>query len=105
MQNNEFITPPCHKAFLAKKLFGNAGEITDGSIAYMEAGGGGPIEQHTHTHSHLFIVVEGEAKLLLGEKEIILKNEESFLVDGNTPHSLWNNTNKRTRVIGITIKK
>lgn len=105
MQNNEFITPPNHKAFLAKKIFGNVGEITDGSIAYMEAGGGGPIEQHTHPHSHLFIVVDGEAKLLLGDKEIILKADESFLVDGTIPHSLWNNSDKTTKAIGITIKK
>jgi len=52
----------------------------------------------------LFIVVEGEAKLLLGDKKIILKKEESYLVNGNIPHSLWNNIDKTTTVIGITIK-
>lgn len=31
-----FITPPNHVRFLAKKLFGNVGEIIDGSIAYLE---------------------------------------------------------------------
>jgi len=105
MQENGFTTPPGHKAFLAKKLFGSIGEIADGSIAWLEVGGGGPIKQHTHTHSHLFIVAEGEAKLLLGDDEILLKNEESYFVDGMIPHSLWNNSDKRTRVIGITIKE
>lgn len=105
MEKDEFITPPNHKAFLAKKLFGNVGEIADGSVAYMEVGGGGPIEQHTHKHSHLFIVIEGEAKLLLGSNKIILKKDESYLVDGNIPHSLWNNSDRSTKVIGITINK
>ncbi len=101
---DDYITPPNHTNFLAKKLFDEIGEIADGSIAHMGANGGGPIKQHTHSHNHLFIVVEGEAKLLLGDKEIILKKEESYLVNGNIPHSLWNNIDKTTTVIGITIK-
>lgn len=32
----EFITPPDHIHFLAKKLFADCGEIIDGSIAYLE---------------------------------------------------------------------
>ncbi len=101
---NDFITPPNHINFLAKKLFDNAGEIIDGSIAYLDINGGGPTEQHTHPHSHLFIVVEGEAKILLDKKEIILRANESFLVDGNIPHSIWNNTDKTTKMIGISVK-
>ena len=42
-----FITPPNHTNFLAKKLFGSVGEIIDGSIAYIDLQGGGPIEKHT----------------------------------------------------------
>jgi hypothetical protein len=33
---DEFITPPIHINFLAKKLFQNVGEIIDGSITYLE---------------------------------------------------------------------
>ena len=62
---NNFIIPPNHKNFLAKKLFADVGEIIDGSIAYMEKDGGGSTEFHTHAHNHLFIVVKGEAKILL----------------------------------------
>ena len=69
---NEFITPPKHINFKAKKLFGAVGEIIDGSIAYVDLNGGGPEQQHTHEHNHLFIVVKGEAKVLLGEEEIII---------------------------------
>ena len=44
----DFITPPNHVNFLAKKLFGEIGEIIDGSIAYLQPNGGGPDELHTH---------------------------------------------------------
>ena len=45
---SEFITPPEHVNFKAKKLFGNAGRIIDGSVAYVDLQGGGPLKQHTH---------------------------------------------------------
>ncbi len=38
----EFITPPNHKGFSAKKLFDENGKIKWGAIAYIEKGGGGP---------------------------------------------------------------
>ena len=62
-----FMVPPKHVNFEAKKLFGEVGQIIDGSIAYINLKGGGPTEQHTHEHNHLFIVVKGEAKVLLGD--------------------------------------
>lgn len=100
----DFITPPNHVNFLAKKLFGNVGEIIDGSIAYLEKQGGGPLENHTHEHDHLFIVVEGEAKIILREEIIIIKENESFLVNGEIPHSVWNNIDHKTVMMGISIK-
>ena len=100
---SEFITPPKHVNFKAKKLFGEMGRIIDGAVAYMELGGGGPTKQHTHDHNHLFIVTEGEAKVLLGDKEVIIHKDESFLVEGRIPHSVWNNTENATKMIGITV--
>lgn len=100
----EFVTPPNHINFLAKKLFANVGEIIDGSIAYLEKDGGGPIELHTHEHSHLFIVTQGKAKVVLDDKTVIFKKNESFLVDGRIPHSIWNNTDEETVMIGISVK-
>ena len=100
----DFITPPNHVNFLAKKLFGVIGEIIDGSIAYLQPNGGGPAELHTHEHNHLFIVTKGEAKILLGDKEIIVKKDESFLVKGSIPHSVWNNIDTETVMIGVSVK-
>lgn len=97
-----FITPPGHVSFKAKKLFGEMGRIKDGAIAYMNLQGGGPTEPHTHEHNHLFIVVKGEAKALLGEKEVIIRENEAFLVEGKIPHSVWNNTKGKTVMIGIS---
>lgn len=101
---NGFITPPDHVDFKAKKLFGNVGNIIDGSIAYIDLNGGGPTEQHTHEHNHLFIVTKGEAKIRLADDEVILKKDESFLVEGKIPHSVWNNIQGETVMIGISVK-
>ena len=99
-----FITPPNHVNFLAKKLFADAGEIIDGSIAYLGEDGGGPLELHTHEHNHLFIVVKGEAKIQYADGSVVIKENESYLVDGKTPHSVWNNGAEQAVMIGISVK-
>lgn len=101
---SEFKTLPEHIKFKAKKLFGEMGTIIDGAIAYVDLEGGGPVKQHTHPHNHLFIVTQGEAKILLGDEEIILKKDEAFLVKGEIPHSTWNNSDGETVMIGISVK-
>lgn len=99
----DFITPPHHINFLAKKLFDKSGEIQDGAIAYLAPNGGGPTTPHTHLHNHLFTVIKGEAKVLLADKEIIIHENESFLVEGKIPHSVWNNAEVTTIMLGITV--
>lgn len=102
---NDFITPPGHIHFLAKKLFADCGEIMNGSIAYLEPKGGGPVHPHTHPgHDHLFIVVSGEAKAIVGEEEKIIRANESLRIAGKTPHSVWNHAEDTTVMIGISIK-
>lgn len=102
----EFITPPDHVNFKAKKLFGELGRITDGAIAYIQPNGGGPVTPHIHKHSHLFIVLQGEAKIILDNKEIVVKENESFVVDGQIPHSVWNNSSyKQAVMLGISVEK
>lgn len=99
----DFVTPQDHINFKAKKLFDKCGQIIDGSIARISLNGGGPTKMHTHEHNHLFIVTQGEAKILLEEKTVIVKKNESFLVKGKIPHSVWNNTDTETVMIGITV--
>ena len=99
-----FMTPPNHINYEAKKLFENVGQIIDGSIAYINLKGGGPTEQHTHEHNHLFIVTKGEAKVLLGEEQVIIHQDEAFLVKGTIPHSVWSNQEQETVMIGISVK-
>lgn len=101
---DKFITPPNHINFKAKKLFGNMGQIIDGAIAYVDLNGGGPTELHTHEHNHLFIVTKGEAKIILGDEVVILKKDETFLVKGSIPHSVWNNCDSETFMIGNSVK-
>lgn len=102
--NGGFITPPGHVNFLAKKLFADMGKIVDGSIAWLGEKGGGPAEFHTHAHNHLFIVVKGEAKIQYSDHEVLIKENESYLVDGKTPHSVWNNGTEPAVMLGISVK-
>ena len=99
-----FITPPGHVNFLAKKLFTDAGEIIDGSIAYLGEKGGGPAELHTHEHNHLFILVKGEARIQYSEYYVIVKENDSYLVDGKIPHSVWNNGAEQAVMVGLSVK-
>ncbi len=97
-----FMTPPNHKGFSAKKLFDENGRIKWGAIAYIEKNGGGPEGNHTHSDNHIFIVTDGEVKIVMGDKEFIVRKNESFFVDGMVPHSIWNNSEQTAVVIKIS---
>lgn len=101
---NGFGVPPLHTNFLAKKLFEGERTVRDVAIAKLDICGGGPTELHTHQHDHLFVVVKGEAKIILGEETAIVRENESFLVKGMIPHSVWNNVDYETTMIGITLE-
>ena len=64
-----------------------------------------PNHNHTHSDNHIFIVVDGEAKVILDDKEIIVKKNESFFVDGMVPHSIWNNADQTTVVIKVSTER
>ena len=99
---NTFITPEGHKGFLVKKLFNEMGRIQWGAIAYISENGGGPENNHTHSDNHIFIVVDGEVRIVTGDREIIAGKDQSVFVDGMTPHSIWNNGAKTAVVIKIS---
>ena len=102
---NNFIVPPNHFGFKAKKINGEInGTISDCSIAYIEPNGGGPEPSHTHLHDHFFIVTEGIATIKMGEKKVLVKKDESILVSGSIIHSIWNETDETLTMIGITIQ-
>ena len=98
----DFITPPNHRNFSAKKLFDESGKIKWGAIAYIDKDGGGPEGNHIHSENHIFIVVDGEAKIMMGDKAVIVRKNESLFVNGMTPHSIWNNADQITVVIKIS---
>ncbi|WP_294461374.1 cupin domain-containing protein [uncultured Ruminobacter sp.] len=101
-----FVTPPKHINFKAKKLFGEiSGKIRDGAVAVVELNGGGPEEKHCHPHNHLFIVTSGEARVEYDDETVIIHENEAFMVEGIRPHAVWNNANRTTVMIGITIDR
>ena len=48
--------------------------------------------------------VNFEAKVLLGEEEVIIRQDEAYLVQGSIPHSVWSNTDNETVMIGISVR-
>lgn len=90
-------------SFKIRRTFGFADY--NGAIAYLAPDGGGPVTPHTHATDHLFIVTQGEAKVLLDGQERIIRENEAFIVKGGIPHSVWNNAQAETVMIGITIKE
>ncbi|MGE4301688.1 hypothetical protein SDC9_195860 [bioreactor metagenome] len=101
--NESFITPPGHVKFRAKKLFDAAGEVAGGSIAFLEPGGGGPVPPHTHSHDHLFIVTRGAVCIEVGGKTVIVGAGDAFRVDGRELHSVWNDSDGETVMVGLTV--
>jgi mannose-6-phosphate isomerase-like protein (cupin superfamily) len=105
MLEKDFITPPEHIRFRAKKFYSGEGKVLDCAVAHMEKDGGGPLSLHTHNHDHLFFVVAGEAKVCFADSALIIRKNESCLVEGRKPHSVWNNLDTETVIIGMSIIK
>ena len=63
-----------------------------------------PTTKHTHKHNHLFIVIKGEARVEFENETIVIHKDEAYLVKGSFPHSVWNNSNGETVMIGISVK-
>ena len=105
MNKSDYVTPPYHIGFKAKKIYGEPikGEFLDCAIAYIEPNGGGPRPSHTHQHSHFFIVTKGVTTIHIGQELFRIKEDEAIYVDGKIKHSIWNETDKELKMIGITI--
>ncbi len=102
---HSFITPDGHQGFKAKKLFDEMGKIRWGAIAYIEKNGGGPKNNHTHSDDHIFIVVDGEVRIVSGSREIVARKDQAVFVDGMMPHSIWNNGDKTAVVVKISTER
>ena len=100
-----FMTPPGHRDFSAKKLFEGGGMLQWGAVAYIQPGGGGPEGCHTHPDDHIFLVMEGEVTVVLGDRAVTVKQDESLFVDGMVPHSIWNRSDRTAKVVKISTRR
>lgn len=41
--------------------------------------------------------------MLLDKEEVIIRQDEAFLVKGTIPHSVWSNQDDETVMIGISV--
>ena len=94
----EFITPPDHIHFLAKKLFADCGEIIGHLLLYLEKA---VVDLLLYILTSIIICSlwsAGKRVELDGEIRIVDANE-SFLVNGHIPHSVWNNMVRPSRSV------
>lgn len=100
----EFKEIKGHKKFKIKNLFHEQnGVIGQGDIAIIEPGGGGPFPSHTHNHGHLFVVLEGTIDITINEDLFTVSENESFKVPGKVNHTMTNNSNSTSRILGIKL--
>ena len=100
-----FITPSEHVNFLAKNLFGACGQIVNGAIAYLAPDGGGPAHAH---HPPLPTTCSSsrreKPKCCWTDKSESSAKTKRSSSKGGIPHSVWNNAQAETVMIGITLK-
>ena len=48
--------------------------------------------------------VDFEAKKLQGAEEVVIRQDEAYLVQGSIPHSVWSNTNEETVMLGLSVR-
>ncbi len=98
------FTPPGHTRFSAMVVASRLDkQIADCAVAYIEPSGGGPEPAHTHVNDHLFVMLEGEATIVSGEREIGLKTYESVFIPGNEPHSVWNESGFPAKIMKVNL--
>lgn len=102
---NPFITPEGHRGFLAKKLFDEMGDIHWGRDCLHREKRRRPRKQPYAQRQPPFIVVDGEVRIISGDKEILAGKNQAVFVDGMTPHSIWNNGDQTATVIKISTKR
>jgi quercetin dioxygenase-like cupin family protein len=101
-----YICPPGHRGFKDRQLIVDMGaDVIDCKIAHIEPRGGGPSPNHTHEHDHVFIVLDGCATIKVGDQNKLVAKEEAIRINGDIPHSVWNETDEPVRVMGIDVKR
>lgn len=103
---NGFMTPEGHENFEAKKLFdfgADSPRLQWSALAYIQQGGGGPAGGHRHESGHIFIVTEGEVRVMVGEEAHTVHKDESFVVAGGALHSIWNDREETAKVTKLNV--
>ncbi len=104
--NSEYVDlEKTHTGVLAKILLKDCGNINNVGIEIIKPHGGGPNHPDLHRHDHMFIVVEGEIRAEISGATKVIKKDESIIVDGRLPHSIWNDADTPAKVVKISINR
>ncbi len=60
------------------------------------------VKLHKHlNHSEHVVVIEGEGKMILGNREFIIKKNDVVFIPKNTPHKVIVNSKKPLKIISV----
>lgn len=59
---------------------------TDMMLSYVEIEPGAVVEAHSHPHEQVGIVLEGQARFIVGEEERVLGSGDMYRIPGNVTH-------------------
>lgn len=100
----EATLPSDYTGYAARALLcKEEGSPADCCLAVIEPGGGGATPAHTHDHDHIFFVIEGAARIQIGEMSSLLTSNQALHVPGATIHSIWNCGDEELRILSINI--
>ncbi|MEJ2718364.1 MAG: cupin domain-containing protein [Deltaproteobacteria bacterium] len=77
-----------HEGFLARSLYTSADKKTTLRILDIEPGGTGPVPPHSHSDIHLFVVLEGELEVDVGERTLTVPAGSYLEIEPDVSHQL-----------------
>ena len=86
---------------IARELVGADHGGLGACIIFVDAPPGGGPSPHTHPYEEVLIVLEGEATVVAGERELVARAGDVVIVPADTPHAFTNTGDGPLRQIDI----
>ena len=86
---------------IARELVGADHGGLGACIIFVDAPPGGGPSPHTHPYEEVLIVLDGEATVMAGERELVARSGDVVIVPADTPHAFANTGDRPLRQIDI----
>jgi mannose-6-phosphate isomerase-like protein (cupin superfamily) len=86
---------------IARELVGADHGGLGACIIFVDAPPGRGPSPHTHPYEEVLVILEGEASVMAGERELVVGAGDVVIVPANTPHAFTNTGDRPLRQIDI----